>query len=179
MSWLAYLGPIGEVIKWGSGELSKWSERRDTLKTVTLEAKVASIKAQAEIAAYKAKADLEWDLKWADGASSSWKDEFMLVLWAIPMIGLFIPGIRPFIMEGFEYLKGFHQDAPEWYMAGWAIIFAATFGFKQAASLMLPGKVAKLAGALGSIPDDVPYDIAKAAQGKISKAIQEGKGGLY
>ncbi|MCC5780540.1 hypothetical protein H7H48_15875 [Nitratireductor sp. B36] len=174
MAWYSII-PFAEVVV---REVSAWSERRDTIRKAQLEVEVAELKAKAEIAAYKVKADVEWDLSWADAASRSWKDEFMLIIWAIPLIGLFLPGIRPFVLEGFEYLKTFHPDAPSWYMAGWAIIFAATFGFKQAVALMLPGKAAQLAGVLANIPDDIPSSVAEKAQSKIDKALSVGRAAL-
>lgn len=174
MGLLAFL-PFGEMI---AKEIAGWSQRRDALKAARLDADVAELKAKAEIAAYKVKADIEWDLKWADQAASSWKDEFMLIIWAMPLIGLFVPGIRPYVLDGFEYLKGFHPEAPLWYMAGWAIIFAATFGFKSAAALMLPGQAGKLAGILGAIPDDIPPAVADKAQSAIDKALKAGRAAL-
>ena len=171
MSLLSYL-PFGEFIV---KEVASWFQRRDTLKAARLEADLAEIKARAEIAAFKVKADIEWDLSWADQAKNSWKDEFMLILWALPMIGLFIPGIRPFVMEGFDFLRAFHEDAPTWYMSGWAIIFAATFGFKQAAGIMLPGKAAALAGVLANIPDDVPKGVVDKAQSAVDEALKAGR----
>lgn len=168
MGWLSIL-PFGEFIV---GELSKWSQRRDAIKQAQTDAQIAELKAKAEIAAYKVKADIEWDLKWADQAGSSWKDEFMLLLWSFPLIGLFIPGIRPYVMEGFDYLKLFNDEAGYWYMAGWAIIFAATFGFKQAAQFMLPGQAANLATVLSGIPDDVPEYVAGKAQSAIDKLLK-------
>ena len=175
MSWLLNLIPFGEFL---AKEAADWVRRRDTLKSVALEAEVAELKAKADMAAYRAKADLEWDISWADQASKSWKDEFMLVLWAIPMIGLFVPGLRPFVMEGFDYLRLFHDDAATWYMAGWAIIFAATFGFKQAAALMLPGKAAALAGVLANLPPDVPPHAAERIQSSVDKALDAVKAKL-
>lgn len=162
------LGPILGVFKWVTGEVSKWSERRDRLSTARLEAEVASFRAKAEIAAYKIKSDIEWDLKWASSADMSWKDEFMLILWAFPMIGLFIPDLRPFVMDGFDYLKTFHEEAPTWYMAGWAIIFSATFGMKSAMKFMLPARAARLATVFGGLEDDIPMDVVKAAQERIA-----------
>ncbi|WP_266031219.1 hypothetical protein [Brucella intermedia] len=174
MGLLSFI-PFGEfIIK----EVSKWSERRDAISSAKLEAELAELKAKAEVAAYKVKADIEWDLKWADQAGSSWKDEFMLILWAAPLIGLFIPGIRPFVMEGFDYLKAFNPDVAYWYMAGWAIIFSAVFGFRQAAALMLPGQAGKLAGILANIPDDIPDVVAKKAQDGIDQLLKRGADSL-
>jgi hypothetical protein len=175
MGLLSFI-PFGELLV---NTISKWSERRDAIKSAKLDVELAELKAKAEIAAYKVKADIEWDLKWADQAGSSWKDEFMLILWALPLIGLFIPGIRPFVMEGFTFLKEFNQDIAYWYMAGWSIIFAAVFGFKQAASLMLPGQAGKLAGILSSIPDDIPAAVTEKAQSSVDEALKAGRAGLY
>lgn len=175
MGLLALL-PFGELIV---NTLSKWSERRDALKDAKLQAEIAEYKAKAEIAAYKVKADIEWDLKWADQAGNSWKDEFMLLLWSAPLIGLFIPGIRDYVMEGFRFLQLFNPDVAYWYMAGWSIIFAAVFGFKQAAAIMLPGQTGKLAQILAGIPDDIPEGVAQEAQSKVTEAIKKGVPGLY
>ncbi|MBO6814564.1 MAG: hypothetical protein JJ891_06875 [Rhizobiaceae bacterium] len=144
----------------------KWSERRDALKTAEHEAKVAEVKARAEVAAYKVKADIEWDLKWADQASSSWKDEFILAIWSIPILGLiasmFIPPMRPAVMETLNYLQAFHPDFAEWYMAGWGIIFAATFGMRNAMSVMLPGRAARVLEASKGLKDDIPEEFMRS-----------------
>lgn len=171
---MSLLTPILSIGQFLVKEVSDWSKRRDALKSAQLEAELAEIKARAEIAAYKVKADVEWDLKWADQASSSWKDEFLLILWSVPLIGLFLPPTRPFIMEGFNYLQAFNSDIAYWYMAGWAIIFSATYGFKQAASIMLPGQAGKLATILSSVPPDIPVEVAKAAQKSVSESLKEG-----
>src|SRR5690606_30535222 len=112
----------------------------------------------------------EWDLKWADGALTSWKDEFLLLLWSIPLIGLFIPGLRPYVVDGFEYLKSFNPDAPNMFMAGWAIIFAATFGIKQALSFMLPTRYASLVTAINNASPDIPQEVMPGIQKAVSAA---------
>lgn len=167
----SWLGKIGEAISWTGGQVANWQAGQTALSTAKLEAKIAALKAEAEIAAYKAKSNLEWDLKWADDATHSWKDEFLLILWSIPTIGLFIPFTRPFIIDGFEYLKTFNPDAPNWYLAGWAIIFAATFGIRQALQFMLPGKFANLVTTMGAVRPDIPDDAIKA----IDARLQAGK----
>ncbi|MER9178941.1 hypothetical protein [Mesorhizobium sp. M0767] len=174
--WFTALLPIGEFIV---KEVSSWSQRRDAIKSAKLDADLAVFKAQAEIAAYKVKADIEWDLKWADQAGSSWKDEYLLILWSIPLVALFIPGLRPFVEQGFDYLKTFTgADMGAWYMGGWAVIFSAVFGLKAAASLMLPGQTGKLLSILSATPDDIPPSVAAKAQSSIDAALKQGKAGL-
>ncbi|MEW6121292.1 MAG: hypothetical protein AB1698_01665 [Pseudomonadota bacterium] len=147
---------IGGVVSFIAKEVSAWAERRDKLQAAELDVQLAEAKSRAELAAYKLKSDIEWDLKWADASSRSWRPEFILVLWSLPTICLFVPGLRGYVMDGFEFLKLFDPNAPAVFMAGWGIIFAATFGMKQALSFMLPGKAAKLAEAFSKVPDDIP-----------------------
>lgn len=148
-------------------EVSAWSERRDKLKAAELDVQLAEAKSRAELAVYKLKSDIEWDLKWADASARSWKPEFILILWSLPTVCLFIPGLRGYVVDGFEYLKLFHPDIPTFFMAGWGIIFAATFGMKQAISFMLPGKVAKIAEVFSKLPDDIPQAAVERAQAAI------------
>lgn len=155
--WSILSGLIGPVV---SG-ISAWSERRDALNKAKLEADIAELKAKAELAMYKVKADVEWDLKWADAASTSWKDEWILILWSIPTIGLFIPFLRPYVMDGFEFLKTFDPEAPKMFMLGWAVIFAASYGMKQALAFMAPSKYASLITAMGNTPDDIPPEAVR------------------
>lgn len=168
-----------EVIKWVGKEVVSWAQNRSVLKAAELELKLAEVKAQTEIAAWKVKSDIEWDLKWADQAGKSWKDEFLLILWSIPLVGMFFPFTRPFVQDGFLFMKEFNPDAAYWYMAGWAIIFAASFGFKQAANFMLPGRIGQMVTAMGSITPDVPEKITAAAQNKINEALAKGREGLF
>lgn len=158
------LGSIGPAIKWGTERLARWQDHQDRIETARIEAQEATLKAQAELAAWKVKADVEWDLEWAKQAGSSWKDEYLTILFTLPIIGLFIPGIAPFVMEGFDHLRQFHPDAPTWYMGGVSVVVAATFGIKQALNFMLPGRFAALAGAMGALPDDIPQDAIKQIQ---------------
>lgn len=157
-------------------EVSDWSRRRDSLKAATLEAEVAEIKARAEIAAYKVKADIEWDLAWAGQAQSSWKDEFILILWTIPVLAflpsLFFEGARESTMATLDYLKmTFGDGFLNFYTIGWGVIFSATFGMKAAAKMMLPGTVTKITEAFDDIPDDVPEAAVTAAQKKVSSFV--------
>jgi hypothetical protein len=167
--WFSLLVGLVTKITDPAGALSKWAERRDNIAKAKADAEIAKITAEAELAAYKYKADVEWDLKWADNAQSSWKDEWLVILWSIPLVGLFLPFLRPFIMEGFVFLKQFNPEAPTWFMAGWAIIFAATFGLKQAVQLMLPSRIASLATAMGAISDDIPNSAVEKANEVLAK----------
>lgn len=166
--WLTLIGTILSTVFDPKGAVSEWIGQKQAINRAKVDAQVAKITAEAELAAYKYKADVEWDLKWAEGANTSWKDEWLVILWSIPLVGMFIPFLRDYIMEGFTFLKSFNPDAPQWFMSGWAIIFAATFGLKQAVQIMLPSRIAGMATALGAIGDDIPNTAVEKAHEVIS-----------
>lgn len=183
---LSILTALATPLKFVATEVSKWSERRDLLKEATLKAQLAKITADAELAAYKAKADVEWDLAWAGQAQSSWKDEYILILWTIPMLAflpaLFMPSMREGVMQTLQFLQTMGgPDIVYWYMGGWGVIFSATFGMKNALQLMVPGNISKITEAFSGVPDDIPQGIVDAATERIKEKLANGslKPGLF
>lgn len=170
------MNPIMGVFRFLVKEVSDWSKRRDTLKGIQLEADVAEIKAKAEIATYKVKADIEWDLAWAGQATSSWKDEYILILWTIPLVAflpsLFFDGFRESTLQTMEFLQGIHPDIFYYYMVGWGVIFSATFGMKGLVQTMIPSKVSKIAEAFSEIPDDIPEAVADKANNRVAEFLK-------
>lgn len=168
---LVALATVGKWIISFIGE--KWTEhqtQKKELQQAEHNYKLTRLQTQAELEAFKQKADLEWDLKWAEGAQKSWKDEYLLILWSIPFIGIFIPGINTYVLEGFERLKYFHPDAPYFYFAGWPVIFAASFGIKAAMEFMLPGKINKALEVMAAADDDVPDKVVDDITTRLKQA---------
>lgn len=69
--------------------------------------------------------DHEWELE--SIRNSGWKDEWVLVVLSIPMIGAFIPGVQPYITAGFVAL----ESTPLWYRVTVGSIYLATFGLRM------------------------------------------------
>lgn len=69
--------------------------------------------------------DHEWELE--SIRNSGWKDEWVLVVLSIPMIGAFIPGVQPYIVQGFVAL----ESTPLWYRVTVGSIYLATFGLRM------------------------------------------------
>lgn len=135
----------------------EWWRRRREIREAKYNVKIETLKAEAALAPFKVKSDIEWDMKWADRTGrGTWRDELLVVVWLIPTIGIFVPGLREHIREGFDLLRTVHEDGPFLFLAGWGVIFAATFGIKSALHFMLPKRYASLVSAMGSIPQDVP-----------------------
>ena len=71
-----------------------------------------------------------WDNIMAQGAANSWKDEWLTLLFSIPLIGSFVPGLVPHMQAGFEVLNAM----PGWYKYTIGVIVAASFGVRSAIS---------------------------------------------
>jgi hypothetical protein len=176
MSILSVIPVIGPLLDTVVEEVSKWSKRQDALSQVKLEADLAEFKAKAEIAAYKVKSDIEWDLRWAGQAETSWKDEWLMILWSIPLvaalIGVFIPPFRDDLVTTLEFINSLNDQILYWYAGGWALIFGATFGYRGFVQAMVPNKVAKIAEAYSILPDDIPEDAVDVAQSAVTRALR-------
>lgn len=71
-------------------------------------------------------ADMNWEMEFAKQASSSWKDEYTLIVVSIPAILAFIPGGAPIVDSGFKALSG----TPLWYQGLLLSMFLATVGIR-------------------------------------------------
>ncbi len=117
----ALIGPISQLAgTWLEGKVEKTKAETG--------AKVARAKAEATIMEKKATGELEWDLEMARGSQSSWKDEWLVILFSVPLILAFIPGMEGVVANGFAQLEAM----PQWYQYSLGIIVAASFGVRSA-----------------------------------------------
>ena len=72
-------------------------------------------------------AEAEWNMQGARNAATSWKDEWLTIMFSIPLIGSFIPGMVPYIQNGFTVL----ESMPMWYQGAVAVMVAASFGYQK------------------------------------------------
>ena len=119
----ALLGPISSLA-------GTWLEGRvETAKSET-GAKVAKAKAEATIMEKKATGEIDWDLKMADASAASWKDEWLTILFSIPLILAFCGDWgRHIVSEGFAALEAM----PEYYQYTLGVIVSASFATRSAA----------------------------------------------
>jgi hypothetical protein len=113
------IGPIVELIKTGVGGFLDNQKAKQRLKLATLETKLA-------IEMKRATADIDWDTQAMLNAKDSWKDEYLLLLFSPPLIMAFIPGLVPYVVQGFAALN----DTPDWYKGAIALMVAASFGMR-------------------------------------------------
>tara|TARA_A100001011_G_scaffold93874_1_gene98795 strand:+ start:3409 stop:3792 length:384 start_codon:yes stop_codon:yes gene_type:complete len=117
----ALIGPIASLAgTWLEGKVEKTKAETG--------AKVARAKAEATIMEKKATGELDWDLEMARGSQSSWKDEWLVILFSVPLVLSFIPGMEGVVANGFEQLG----KMPDWYQYSLGVIVAASFGVRSA-----------------------------------------------
>ena len=115
------IGPVTELA-------GTWLKGKVEEKKAQTGAKVAKAQAEATIMQKKATGEIDWDLAMAEGSKHSWKDEWLVILFSIPLILAFIPGMEEVVANGFLQL----EMMPEWYQYSLGVIVAASFGVRSA-----------------------------------------------
>nr|BAR33151.1 Protein of unknown function (DUF3154) [uncultured Mediterranean phage uvMED] len=92
----------------------------------------AKAKAEAQVMVQSSKSIADWEALQARNAGQSWKDEWLTILFSIPLILAFIPDTVPYVMLGFEAL----ELMPEWYRYSLTIIVGASFGVRSVIGIM-------------------------------------------
>lgn len=107
--------------------IGNWQEK----KKIEVQGQIAETKAltDAKIEHLKTTTagDIDWNMLAMQNSGKSWKDEYILILWSIPIVLCFIPGMAPWVMAGFASLA----QTPTWYLSGWGVIVAASYGYKM------------------------------------------------
>ena len=120
----ALIGPVASIA-------STWLEGRVEKTKAKVKADVAKAEAEAVVMQKKATGEIDWDLKMADASASSWKDEWLVILFSIPLILAFIPGMEDIVSRGFQQL----EQMPECNQYSLGVIVAASFGVRSATKL--------------------------------------------
>ena len=117
----ALIGPLSSLA-------STWLEGKVEKTKAETGAKVARAKAEATIMEMKATGEIDWDLEAIKGSQSSWKDEWLVILFSVPLVLAFIPGMEGVVANGFQQLEAM----PQWYQYSLGVIVAASFGVRSA-----------------------------------------------
>jgi hypothetical protein len=124
------LAPIFGVV---TKPLEEWQKR----KTLTVELEAKEKDRQHEINMKKADIAKElaskgitvestWDQRAQEDMKVSWKDEYLLVLFSIPLVGAFIPKYQDAVLQGFKVL----ENTPQWYILSILGMVAGAWGLR-------------------------------------------------
>lgn len=118
----ALIAPLTEIV----GGIVRGKVEQRAAET---RAKVAKAEAEAQIMLSAATSEAEWERVMAQGSQQSWKDEWLTILFSIPLMLSFCGEWGRTITEnGFAAL----ETMPDWYQYTVGVIVAASFGVRSA-----------------------------------------------
>ena len=119
---------------------------KNEIKKVEVEAEKMLVLAKAEAEANKMKRESEQDYD-LDKISmmameKSWKDEFLLILFSIPIAMCFFPDYRQYVEDGFKTLN----IIPEWFMYIYVAMIVVIYGLRGLLRMFLQLMIDKIGG---------------------------------
>lgn len=116
------LGPIANL----AGTFLEGQLEKSKAKTAV---KIAQAQAEAAVMQKRATGEIDWDLEMAKASAHSWKDEWLTILFSIPLILAFCGDWgREVVKDGFLALEAM----PDYYQYSLGVIVAASFGVRAA-----------------------------------------------
>ena len=118
----ALIGPIANLA-------SSWMDNRAEQTKSKGHIAKAKAEAEAKVLVSSATSVAEWEKIMAQASDNSWKDEYLVILFSLPLILSFAGEWgRDIVTDGFEALSGM----PEWYQLSLGSIVAASFAIRGA-----------------------------------------------
>ena len=118
----ALIGPLTELA-------GGWLKGKADAQAAAANLKLVEAEAKATIMKSAATSEAEWGKIMAQGSQSSWKDEWLTILFSVPLVLCFTGEWgRQTVSDGFAAL----ESMPEWYQYTLGVIVAASFGVRSA-----------------------------------------------
>ena len=126
------------------GGITGYFKDKNEIKKVEVEAEKMLVLAKAEAEANKMKRESEQDYD-LDKLSmiameKSWQDEFLLILFSIPLAMCFFPDYRQYVEDGFKTLK----IIPEWFMYIYVAMIVVIYGLRGLLRMFLQLMIDKI-----------------------------------
>ena len=93
--------------------------------------KLVQIEAETTLMQKQIAGEIDWDIAAQKNSSGSWKDEYLTILFSIPLLLCFLPFTVEYVERGFEALA----MTPDWYKYTLGVIVSASFGIKGATKM--------------------------------------------
>jgi hypothetical protein len=118
----ALIGPLTELA-------GGWLKGKADKQAAEAKLKLTEAEAKAKIMLSKETSVQDWERIMAQGSQSSWKDEYLVILFSIPLILVFTGEWgRTVVAEGFAAL----EVMPQWYQYTLGVIVSASFAVRSA-----------------------------------------------
>ena len=140
---------IGGLVTLGSAivsGISGYFQDKNEIKKVQVEADKLLIMAEAESKAKRLEreAEMDYDLDRIamQNMDKTWKDDFLLILFSIPIAMCFFPEYRQYVEDGFKTLN----IIPEWFMYIYVAMIVVIYGLRGLLRMFLQLMIDKLSG---------------------------------
>ena len=138
---------IGGLVTLGSAivsGISGYFQDKNEIKKVQVEADKLLIMAEAESKAKRLEreSEMDYDLDKLSmiAMDKSWKDEFLLILFSIPIAMCFFPEYRQYVEDGFKTLN----IIPEWFMYIYVTMIVVIYGLRGLLRMFLQLMIDKI-----------------------------------
>jgi len=116
------LGPVASLA-------GSWLDAKTTKQAAEAKLKLTEAEAKSKILLSEKTSVHDWERIMAQGTQNSWKDEYLVGLFSIPLILVFTGEKgRQIVAEGFVAL----ESMPEWYQYTLGVIVASSFAVRSA-----------------------------------------------
>ena len=116
------IGPLTELA-------GGWLKGKADKQAADAKLKLTEAEAKAKIMLSKETSVADWERIMAQGTQTSWKDEYLVLLFSVPLILCFTGEWgRTAVAEGFAAL----EVMPEWYQYTLGVIVASSFAVRSA-----------------------------------------------
>jgi len=120
---------IGQLLGPVAGLASSWLDAKTTKQAAEAKLKLTEAEAKAKILLSEKTSVADWERIMAEGSQSSFKDEWLVGLFSIPLVLSFCGETgRDIVANGFAAL----ETMPDWYQYTLGVIVAASFGVRSA-----------------------------------------------
>jgi hypothetical protein len=121
---------IGQLIGPIANLAGGWLQGKADAQAAAANLKLVEAEAKATIMKSAATSEAEWEKIMAEGTQNSWKDEYLVLLFSIPLILSFLPfeWAKEAVTDGFAAL----EQMPQWYSYTLGVIVASSFAVRSA-----------------------------------------------
>jgi len=118
----ALIGPLTELA-------GGWLKGKADKQAAESKLKLTEAETKSKILLSKETSVADWERIMAQGSQTSWKDEWLTILFSIPLVLVFLGDTgRDIVANGFSAL----ETMPDWYQYTLGVIVAASFGVRSA-----------------------------------------------